>query len=277
MKVKLWGTRGSLATPGKNSARYGGNTSCVEVRSADGSLLLLDAGTGIRLLGESLGQDILKINLLLTHLHMDHIQGLGFFPPLFNPNCEVNIWGPPSTTKDLADRLTTYLSPPLFPVCLRDLSCKLKVNNLPLGDFEIGPFQIKAALICHPGPTVGFRITEGGHSIAYLPDHEPFLGCLKIPDLPEWTSGYELAEGVDILFHDTQYTNEEYRNRVGWGHCSIEHAIAFARLTKVKRLVFFHHDPMHQDEAMDSMIKSAQQTNLPFIVEGAMEGATYQL
>src|SRR5512136_549441 len=155
MIVTLWGTRGSLAAPGAETARYGGNTSCVEVRGRGGTVLVLDAGTGIRRLGKALPTNLSRLDLLLTHLHMDHIQGLGFFAPLHNPDLEVHIWGPASTTATLRTRLMRYLSPPLFPVHLRDLPCRLTLHEVPCGDFTIGEFQVASALVCHPGPTVG--------------------------------------------------------------------------------------------------------------------------
>ena len=197
MKVTLWGTRGSLATPGPESVRYGGNTCCVEVRGADGSVLVLDAGTGIRRLGDGLDPATKRVDILLTHLHMDHIQGLGFFGPMFDPDQQVHIWGPPSTTMDLRGRLARYLSPPLFPIGLRDVPCRLEFHDVvSLGQFQVGGFEILAALVCHPGPTVGYRITGDGASVTYLPDHEPALVATSLPQEPEWISGFELAVGV---------------------------------------------------------------------------------
>jgi phosphoribosyl 1,2-cyclic phosphodiesterase len=146
MKITLWGTRGSLGAPGPETVRYGGNTSCVEVESG-GTRLILDAGTGIRRLGAGLGPEVGRVDVLLTHLHMDHIQGLGFFRPLDEPGQEVHLWGPPSTTLDLGARLSRYLSPPLFPVRLRELPCQLSLHHVPLGRFEIGGLRIDAALV----------------------------------------------------------------------------------------------------------------------------------
>lgn len=277
MKITLWGTRGSLPTPGKSTERYGGNTACVEVRGKDNTLLVLDAGSGIRDLGCTIEPDIKRIDLLFTHLHMDHIQGLGFFAPLYNPNLDVHIWGPPSTTMDLRSRISLYLSPPLFPIRIRDLDCKLTFHNVPLGDFEIGPFQIKAGLICHPGPTLGFRVTEDGGSFTFMPDHEPAIGCRSFPDLPQWTSGFELAKDVDILMHDAQYTEEEYKNHVGWGHSSLPQALAYAKAANVKRLIAFHHDPSHDDKTIDQMIANEQKKGFPFNIEGAIEGTSYTI
>lgn len=277
MKIKLWGVRGSLPISGKSIERYGGNTSCIEVRGNDGSLLVLDAGTGIRLLGTTVGPEVKRLDLLLTHLHMDHILGLGFFSPLFRPDLEVHIWGPPSTTMDLHERLSLYLSPPLFPVRLRDLKCKLTLHSVPLGEFEIGPFRVHAALIIHPDPTVGYRISEGKSTIAFMPDHEPFLGCLHFPDLPEWTSGYELAQGVDLLIHDAQYTEAEYSTHMGWGHSSIEQTIVYAEAVGAKKVIAFHHNPSHDDDTLDQIYKNAKAQSLPFILEAAVEGAVYQI
>jgi phosphoribosyl 1,2-cyclic phosphodiesterase len=278
MKVTLWGTRGSLAAPGLETIRYGGNTSCVEVRGDDGSLVVLDAGTGIRRLGASIGSEVARIDILLTHLHMDHIQGLGFFEPLLRAGQEVHIWGPPSTTLDLRSRLARYLSPPLFPVRLRDLPCRLMLHDVPLGSFAIRSLQITAALVMHPGPTVGYRITENGATLAYLPDHEPALGVPRFPGDPDWTSGFELAAGVDLLIHDAQYTGTEYLTHVGWGHSALSQAIAFATQANVKQLIAFHHDPEHGDEFLDLLFDEARRASeLPFDLIPGTEGASFQL
>jgi len=278
MRIKLWGTRGSLAAPGPETVRYGGNTSCVEVRGADGTFLVLDAGTGIRRLGITLGPEVPRVDILLTHLHMDHIQGLGFFRPLDQPEKEVHIWGPPSTTLDLRARLARYLSPPLFPVRLRELPCRLKLHDVPLEGFEIGGLKIKADLICHPGPTVGYRITENSVSMAYLPDHEPALGIPQFPEDPDWISGFDLINHVDLLIHDAQYTATEYPRRVGWGHSAIPHTLGLAAKAGAKRLVTFHHDPAHDDSTLDGMIQEAcSSSKLPFELIPGIEGTTLEL
>jgi phosphoribosyl 1,2-cyclic phosphodiesterase len=278
MRVKLWGTRGSLAAPGPETIRYGGNTSCVEVRGDDGTLVVLDAGTGIRHLGATLGPEMPRIDLLLTHLHMDHIQGLGFFEPLNRPSQEIHIWGPPSTTLDLRARLARYLSPPLFPLRLRDLPCHVILHDVALGCFEIGGLQIAADLVVHPGPTVGYRITEQGASLAYLPDHEPALGVDHFPGEPDWTSGFKLASGAELLIHDAQYTPTEYLTHVGWGHSTLPQAIAFATKAGVKRLVPFHHDPAHADQLLDRLFDEIiHSSQLPFELTPGREGASFEL
>jgi phosphoribosyl 1,2-cyclic phosphodiesterase len=253
MIVRLWGTRGSLAAPGVETARYGGNTSCVEVRGNDGGVIVLDAGTGVRRLGAKLPADLQRIDVLLTHLHMDHVQGLGFFEPLYRPGLDIHMWGPASPMAGLRARLMRYLSPPLFPVHLRDLPCSLTLHQVPCSTFDIGEFKVSATLVCHPGPTVGYRIESRSGVVTYLPDHEPALGVGDFPHAGEWTSGYSLAVGANLLLHDAQYTADEYRQRVGWGHSAIEHTVGFAELAKVRHLVTFHHDPSHDDWALDQL------------------------
>ena len=254
MKATLWGTRGSLASAGPDTVRYGGDTAAVEVRGPGGEILVLDAGSGVRPIGDQLPAQTTRLDILLTHLHMDHIQGLGFFAPLFDPTIEVHIWGPGSTTLSLGKRLTRYLSPPLFPVLLRDLPTVQLHEIQPPARFDIGSLSVLADLIVHPGPTLGYRIESADCVLAYLPDHEPALGMPDFPDRPAWTSGFDLACGADVLIHDAQYTEDEYKQRIGWGHSTFEHALEFARQAGVQRLVTFHHDPGHSDDMLDGVL-----------------------
>lgn len=278
MKVTFWGTRGSLASPGTDTARYGGNTSCVSVKGSEKTLLILDAGTGIRNLGQSLPPTLNKVDILLTHLHMDHIQGLPFFTPLRRQGVEIHVWGPASTTLGLEARLQKYLSPPLFPVSVRELAAEIHFHELPAHLIEIGEFVIKAQLIIHPNPTIGYRIQEAGRAVTYLPDHEPALGGHTFPDDKSWTSGYALAEGSDLLIHDTQYTQEEYENRIGFGHSSIDHAFQFAKLSEVKHFVPFHHDPTHNDDQLDGLFESTLKHLEPsYLVTPSHEGMTLEI
>jgi phosphoribosyl 1,2-cyclic phosphodiesterase len=271
--VRLWGTRGSLASPGADTARHGGNTSCVEVRGTDGTLVVIDAGTGIRPLGVALDGAVRRVDVLLSHLHMDHIQGLGFFRPLYDPDVETHLWGPAASESDLRARLVRYLSPPLFPVHLRDLP-RLVLHAHPASPFHVGGLCIAAERICHPGFTVGFRIESGTAAFAYLSDHEPALGVSGFPLRADWTSGYALARDADVMLHDAQYSEAEYGHHVGWGHSAIEHAIAFAGLARVRRLVTFHHDPSHSDDDIDRMTAAATAATCPsFAVVAGAEGA----
>jgi phosphoribosyl 1,2-cyclic phosphodiesterase len=258
--------------------RYGGDTSCVSVEGEDGSWLVLDAGTGIRRLGGAIPKNLRRLDLLLTHFHLDHILGLGFFDPLFRADLEVHVWGPESTTLDLRSRLSRYLSPPLFPVFVRDWKCRLELHGVTeLDHFRAGSFEVDVAPICHPGSTVGYRISAGRPALAYLPDHEPALGTGRVPDDPEWTSGFQLASGVDLLIHDAQYTSEEYAERAGRGHSSIEHALQFASAVGARRLVPFHHDPDHSDEDLDAIYEKIDREALPFDIDPAREGAEFLL
>jgi phosphoribosyl 1,2-cyclic phosphodiesterase len=278
MMVTIYGVRGSLATPGPSTTRYGGNTSCVCVTGPDGSVLVLDAGTGVRSLGLDLPRTLRRIDVLLTHLHLDHIVGLGFFGPLYDPGMEVHIWAPASATLDLGTRLRRYLSPPLFPVPLGELPCRLHLHPVLHGQAVIGPFGVTMARVCHPGPTVGYRIEAGGAALAYLPDHEPALGARHFPLEPEWTSGFDLANRVDLLIHDAQYTREEYPDHVGWGHSTIHHALAFARLAGVRSCLPFHHDPGRDDAGLEAAVGAAVADLRPdFEVLPAAEGARFGL
>ena len=278
MKVKLWGTRGSLAAPGADTSRYGGNTSCVEVRGEADTLLVLDAGTGIWRLGQALPPTLQRVDILLTHLHMDHIQGLAFFAPLRRKEVEAHIWGPASTTRSLRSRLSQYLSPPLFPVYLREMQATLHLHEVPAGPIQIGEFHVRADLVCHPDPTVGYRLESGSVSLAYLPDHEPALGARHFPLSGDWTSGYSLAAGVDLLIHDSQYTDEEYADRTGFGHSTIGQALAFAKLAEVKHFVPFHHDPGHADDDLDRYYAEALAAARPACrVTPGQEGQSFDL
>jgi len=276
VKVTLWGTRGSMASPGPETNRYGGNTSCVEVRGVDRTVLVLDAGTGIRRLGDAIVEEIRRVDVLLTHLHMDHIQGLGFFEPFFRPDIEVHLWGPSSTGLQLQERLSRYMSPPLFPVRLRDLPCQLTLHDVvSIGSFEIGPFDVEAELVCHPGPTVGYRIEEDGASFVYLPDHEPILGAEDFFGDPEYIPGLGLARDADLLIHDTMFTAEEYPSHVGWGHSSLDQALAFARAAGVRQLVNFHHDPGHTDTELERRVEHAIASDPGVELLRGLEGASF--
>ena len=261
MRARVWGARGSLASPGPETIRYGGNTSCVEIRLDDGSVIILDAGTGIRPLGVALAKDPPpRIDLLLTHLHLDHLEGLGFFAPLWDSETDLHIWGPPSPLRSLEDRIATYLSPPLFPVHLSDIPSRPEFHDTPEDRWDIGGAKVFAHPISHPGPTVGYRLDEDGRVFVYMPDHEPALGIGDLRSVsPDWLSGYAVAFGADVMLHDSQYTEEEYEHKVGWGHSSTEHMVTFAQIAKVRRLIMFHHDPLHTDDDLERIHARARE------------------
>ncbi len=256
----MWGCRGSLAAPGPETVRYGGNTSCLEIRLSDDRLVVIDAGTGIRGLGVSLGAGRPdRIDILLTHLHLDHIEGLAFFTPLWDHDAEVHLWGPASPTHTLRERVATFFSPPLFPIHLDDIPSHLVFHDVPDTAWELGPARVRGEQVTHPGPTLGYRLEEGGKVLTYISDHEPALGVDLGSASPEWVSGYGLARGADVLFHDAQYTEDEYPARTGWGHSSIAHTVAFGLLAKVRQLIMFHHDPLHTDAQLEAMLLRAHE------------------
>jgi phosphoribosyl 1,2-cyclic phosphodiesterase len=259
MRVTVWGCRGSVATPGAETVRYGGNTSCVEVSFDDGAVLVLDAGTGIRPLGQELvARAARRITVLLTHLHLDHLEGLRFFAPLFDPEVQVDIWGPPSPVSSLQERIARSFSPPLFPLDLRSLPAEVTFHDVPRQPWAIDGASLTASLVVHPGPTVGYRIETPRASVAYLPDHEPALAGVIGETPPDWISGAGLAAGVDVLFHDAQYSEDEYEARIGWGHSSVADAVTFARVAGARRLLLFHHEPLHDDGSLDRLEEHAR-------------------
>ena len=260
MRLKIWGCRGSVATPGPETVRYGGNTSCIEVMLEDtDAILVLDAGTGIRQLGEELERrGVRKIHLCLTHLHLDHLEGLRFFAPLWNSEVTLEIWGPPSPLHSLRERIARYFSPPLFPVDLRDVPATLSFHDVPNESWNIDGASLTADLVVHPGPTIGYRLETSQGSVAYIPDHEPALAGAIASKSADWISGSSLAAGVDALLHDAQYSEDEYADRVGWGHSSVADTVAFTRAVGAHRLVLFHHEPSHTDDELERLEAYAQ-------------------
>ena len=260
MKATVWGARGSVPAPGPATMRYGGNTSCVQVELSDGSTLVLDAGTGIRGLGLALPADgAAPLHILLTHLHLDHIQGLMFFAPCFRSESQITIWGPSSPEASLEERIARYISAPLSPVEVRELPCDVNFRDTPATEWEIGPAKIRAEAVTHRGPTLGYRLTDGDTTLTYISDHEPGLGAPLETLEPEWISGFDLAHDADLLIHDCQYTDEEYPEHVGWGHSRLTDTLTFARRVEARRLMLFHHDPLHSDEFLDRFHETAQE------------------
>ena len=253
MRVKIWGCRGSVPTPGPDTVGYGGNTSCIEVSLDNGAVLVLDAGTGIRELGLELQErETPRIHLLLTHLHLDHLEGLRFFAPLFDSRVTIDVRDPLACA-DPAGADQALLSPPLFPMDLHEIPAKLSFHDVPKEPWTVEGATIASGLVMHPGPTVGYRVESDGACLAYLPDHEPALTGAFEERSRDWISGGSIAENADLLLHDSQYFDEEYAQRVGWGHSSVESAVAFAHAVGARRLVLFHHDPRHPDRTLEQL------------------------
>ncbi|GMQ31311.1 MBL fold metallo-hydrolase [Algoriphagus confluentis] len=277
MKVKVWGCRGSLPAPGPETVVYGGNTSCVQVTQGE-TFLILDAGSGIQRLGKYLNPKVKEIHILLTHLHIDHMMGLGFFQPLYNPDVTVHIWGPSSGKESLLKRLRRYFSPPLFPVMFSELPNHPVIHELGCDDFVLGELKIHSEYVCHPGPTLGYRVTDGKAVFAYIPDHELSLGSSNFPNDPEWTSGFEVAKFADLLLHDGSYNAKEYSTKIGWGHSSVRDAVAFGKMCKVKKLGIFHHEPMHSDHQLEQILStSLRNQHLNFDVALCGEGDEFEI
>jgi phosphoribosyl 1,2-cyclic phosphodiesterase len=258
LRLKIWGCRGSIATPSSETKKYGGNTSCVEVVLDGETALVLDAGTGIRPLGLDLTRRGARhVHLFLTHLHLDHLEGLRFFAPLWEPRVTVEIWGPRSPVVSLRDRILRSFSPPLFPLDFRDIPARVRFHDLPAEPCELAEVTVASDRVLHPGPTLGFRLERGGSTAAYLPDHEPALAGINHVPL-DWLSAGALARDADVLVHDAQYGDDEYSARIGWGHSSVADAVSYCNAVGADRLVLFHHDPEHSDEALEQLEERAR-------------------
>jgi diguanylate cyclase (GGDEF)-like protein len=260
--VRFWGTRGSIASPGEHTARYGGNTSCVEVRTEDGTVIVLDCGTGARELGLHLVRTLpspMRLHLFIGHTHWDHIQGFPFFVPAFLPGAELNVYAPLGFQQSLEEAMAGQMEYSYFPVKLRDLRSRIHFTELEEGFFRVGDVLVETQYLNHTAPTIGYRMSSGGATVAYVTDHEPFWksedGILHHPGDQRHIA---FMRGADLVIHDAQYTQEEYTNRLGWGHSTIEYATDVALAAGAKRLALFHHDPGHDDSAMDDMEADAR-------------------
>ncbi len=278
MKVKFWGVRGSVATPGQDTVRYGGNTACLEV-SDDKHLVILDAGTGIRPLGLDLLKRVpkgTKINghLFITHFHVDHIQGFPFFNPFYAPDNHFTIYGCEGAGKKLESIFMGQLSPEYFPVTLKEMPAELKFVQLTTRPVTLEGWTISPTYVNHPGLALGYRLDGGGKRVSYITDNEPFRYLLRqqggakniFDDLDkgavelerEDKNLVEFVRGSDVLIHDAMYTIDEYKTKLSWGHSFVEFAIEVAVQAEVKQLVLFHHDPMRSDAMVDDLLKDAR-------------------
>jgi diguanylate cyclase (GGDEF)-like protein len=278
--VRFWGTRGSIAAPGDRTARFGGNTSCTEVRTPDGTVIVLDCGTGARELGLHLTQTLkppIHLHLFIGHTHWDHIQGFPFFVPAFIPGVELNVYAPLGFQQSLEEAMAGQMEYSYFPVKLRDLRSRIHFTELEEGFFRVSDVLVETQYLNHTAPTIAYRITGGGTTIAYVTDHEPFWklqdGILHHPGDQRHVA---FMRGADLVIHDAQYTEDEYRQRVGWGHSTIEYAVDVAMEAGARRVALFHHDPTHDDATMAQLEAGARERALaagsPIEVFAAREG-----
>jgi len=297
MKIRFWGTRGSIPSPGPRTVRYGGNCACVEVRTTNGDLFIVDAGTGIRELGISLmAKQPVTAHILLSHTHWDHISGFPFFPPAFAPGNTLTIYAARNIDKRLEDVMAGQMEYTYFPVTLSDLPSEINYRELLEESFYVGAARITTHYLNHTSICMGYRLEADGKSVVYVSDHEPYGLALFGSDPPAERIGRGLRDGVvhvgdrrliewiseaDLVIQDTQYTPEEYPKKIGWGHGSADYVTDVAILAGAKRLALFHHDPLHDDDAVDRIVSycrdRVQEAGVTLEVFAAAEGQALEL
>lgn len=267
MKVRFWGTRGSIPTPGPETVRYGGNTACIEIQADDDHLVILDAGSGIRTLGLDLlkrGKKPIEATIMISHTHWDHIQGFPFFVPAFIPGNSFTVCGCGEADMSLDQIVKGQMKSAYFPVDLNDMPAEIAFHELHEGSFNFSGVEVDTMFVNHPGLALAYKIRHNGKTVVYASDNEPY------PVEPEEDDRYkhlkfhgksnrrimEFAKGADLLIHDSQYTPEEYSTKIGWGHSPYDYAVEIAATAGVKRMVFFHHDPLHNDDFLDDLEKT---------------------
>ncbi len=264
MRVEFWGTRGSIPTPGPTTTRYGGNTACVEIRTARGTLVVLDCGTGAHPLGQKLigsGGQVAHGHVLISHTHWDHIQGIPFFAPLFVPGGRWDVYGPKGLGQSLRETLAGQMQYTYFPVTLDQFEASVRYHDLVEGGFVIDDIRVSTQYLNHSALTFGYRLEAEGVTVVYCCDHEPYaraLGSGEGEIAGQDLRHVQFIEGADLLIHDGQYTTQEYLAKVGWGHSSIEYALRLSQEAGVKRLAFTHHDPLRDDDAIDRLVEYAR-------------------
>lgn len=279
IRIKFWGVRGSIPTPGPSTLKYGGNTPCIELHFADGPMFILDAGTGIRQLGRMLlnQAEPIRAYIFISHFHWDHIQGLPFFRPAFKPGNQITILGSDDTSLALDQIIAFQMNPTYFPVAIEDMKSDIRFRSLREEQLRIEGVDIQTIYLNHPGYTLGFRFSYRGKSVVYISDNEPFQnrgessGIVhppsrgkKVEDLfdnfveDKNDRFIHFCRSADVLIHDSQYFEEEYRERVTWGHSPLTFPVDLAVQSGVKELILFHHDPDHSDDIVDKKLAMAR-------------------
>ncbi len=283
--VTFWGTRGTIPTPGPNTTRFGGNTACVEVRDGTGQLVILDAGTGIRNLGRHLqsraGPDGVHADILVSHAHWDHIQGLPYFAPFFKAGNVLKVRGPKQGDVGMEAILKSLMQPVVVPVPLEALAATLEVHHVDGEPIQARGCEITSMRVRHPSVTLGYRLRmSDGHSLVYVPDDELSGGHYDAP--ADWRKKFvAFIGGADLLIHDSTYTPEEYPRYTGWGHSTYQESVELALEAGVKRLALFHHEPDHGDAFLDEVVDKAREqvarAKGRLEVEAAAEGSQITL
>jgi len=288
-RLKFWGVRGSIPSPGSGTVHFGGNTSCVEVRLGS-EIVILDAGSGIRALGNALIDECkgrpISVTILLTHTHWDHIQGFPFFVPAYDARNQIHIYGYEGALSGLRNALSGQMESPYFPVALEELPGNLRIDELRELEFRVPGVQVEACFTNHPGVCVAYKLRTPDGVIVYMPDNETKKGggCVvngeMVPD-PAEEKLTEFIRDVDVLIMDCQYTVEEYQTHIGWGHGCIDEVVRMAIENRVKRLYAFHHDPSHDDRFISAMLLHArgiaERSGSSLVVEAAREGQEVML
>lgn len=273
MNVNFFGVRGSTPCACRELARYGGNTACVALEAPGHDPLVFDLGTGLRFWGETQPQDgSFRGAALVSHMHWDHVQGLPFFVPVLRPGAQLDVYGPPPEGMSLEQAFRAFVRPPFFPVEIEALNGEITFHDLLDDHVVVGDAKVTSRTVPHSGRTAGYRVEYAGVTVAYISDHQaPSDGSMEVAD-----TVLELADGVDLLIHDAQYTPEEFALKADWGHCTIDYAVNVAAQAGARRVALFHHDPSHDDDMLDRLTATAVEQGEAHGVEvfAAYEGLT---
>ena len=254
MKIKIWGCRGSIATPGQHTLRYGGNSTCLEIRPQEGGVIIVDAGSGIRLLGNRLLQEkeITEIHMILTHSHWDHLSGFPFFAPAYSDRYKINVYGGPKAQGALRRYLEDQMRAPYFPIDFSLMKASFSFGYECPDMGSIGLIDFRPIPLSHPNGGYGFKFAKQGKSFVFLTDNELDFQHPGGKSRQEYT---DFCSATDLLIHDAQYTDEEYRLKRGWGHTTYDSAVQLAMDSGVGKLVLFHHDPDRTDDDLDRQLQ----------------------